>query len=91
MVEAKQKYVVDASDLGSEALNAFIDQVNEGFIKPFLKSAPIPTGETRSVKTIVGSNFKDAVINTEKEVLLKVYAPWCGHCKTIAPEFEAAA
>ena len=56
-----------------------------------MKSAPIPTEEKTAVKTIVGKNFRDVILDSEKEVLLKVYAPWCGHCKKIAPEFEAAA
>lgn len=56
-----------------------------------MKSAPIPTDDNAPVKTIVGNNFRQAVLESDKEILLKVYAPWCGHCKTIAPEFEAAA
>ena len=91
MVEASKKYVGDTSDLSVEAFKTFAEKVGSGEIKPFLKSAPIPTEETSAVKTIVGLNFRSVVLESEHEVLLKVYAPWCGHCKTIAPEFEAAA
>ena len=91
LVSARKKYMADTADLSQEALSAFIDRVDSGEVKPFLKSAPIPTENDSPVKTIVGKNFKEMVMDSSKEVLLKVYAPWCGHCKKIAPEFEAAA
>lgn len=66
----------------------FFNDFNTGAIKPHLKSEPIPESNDGPVKVIVGVQFDEIVNDPTKDVFVKYYAPWCGHCKSLAPKWE---
>mmetsp|Transcript_13095 Transcript_13095/g.36833 ORF Transcript_13095/g.36833 Transcript_13095/m.36833 type:complete len:378 (-) Transcript_13095:658-1791(-) len=44
-----------------------------------------------NVVTISGQASFDEVVGGADFVVVEFYAPWCGHCKRLAPEYEKAA
>lgn len=44
-----------------------------------------------AVKDLIPKNFDNVVLKSGKPALVEFFAPWCGHCKTLAPIYEELA
>lgn len=43
---------------------------------PSIKSEPIPETQEGPVTVVVANNYKDVVLDDNKDVLIEFYAPW---------------
>jgi len=86
--DKKYKSPIAPEDLTVEAIGSFIDDILEEKAIRTLKSEPVPDKNDGPVKVIVGTQWKDIVLDGTKEVFVMYYAPWCGHCKALAPIWE---
>jgi len=50
-----------------------------------------PKKPASAVTILTPSNFDEVVNDPTKDVLVEFYAPWCGHCKKLAPDYEIIA
>ena len=84
-----EKYPYDQSkEITAKTIGEFVDKFSSGNLKPSVKSEPVPESQDGPVTVVVANNYKDIVHDNKKDVLIEFYAPWCGHCKALAPKYD---
>jgi len=90
--EEGSKYPFDQSlEITAENIKDFVAKFVAGEVEPSFKSQDIPENNNEPVKVVVGKQFDEIVYDKEKDVFVEFYAPWCGHCKKLAPTWEELA
>ena len=74
---------------GGRTLEDLIQYVN-GRV-PAASRAKVPAPTPSLVTVLTPSNFDEIVLDESKDVLVEFYAPWCGHCKKLAPTWDSLA
>ncbi|KRZ15094.1 Protein disulfide-isomerase A3 [Trichinella pseudospiralis] len=82
----KRKYVMK-DEFSVENLKTFVENFLAGKLEPSIKSEPIPETNDSPVKVVVAKTFDD-FMKQDKDIMLEFYAPWCGHCKNLAPVYD---
>ncbi|CAE8612908.1 unnamed protein product [Polarella glacialis] len=83
---AKTKFVY-TGDMTASAIVRFVEEVDAGKVARSFKSELEPTSNDRPVRVVVSNTFHKEVFVETKDVFIEIYAPWCGSCKKLQPEY----
>jgi protein disulfide-isomerase A1 len=80
------------NDAAQEKLTNYVQDFLDGKLTAHVKSEAEPEKQPGEdgVHVLTGNNINQ-YLASGKDLLMEFYAPWCGHCKKLVPEYEKLA
>lgn len=88
---AGEHYVYGGSLQSAASVTTWVDLVLKRTLRPTVRSAPPPLHTIGPLHSIVASTFESSVLQSDRDVLLLVTAPWCAECAAVEHVFEKVA
>ncbi|KAG8901588.1 protein disulfide-isomerase precursor, partial [Tulasnella sp. 403] len=82
------KYPISDADPTYAVVDDFVTRYVAGKVEPTLRSEPIPEKNDDPVVVVVNKQYEQIVLDDSRDVFIEFYAPWCGHCKRLAPIWD---
>ncbi|KAI8646146.1 thioredoxin-like protein [Parasitella parasitica] len=78
-----------SKQVNEHEVDLFLNAILQGQAEPALKSQSFLVRKPEdAVKAVAGKDFEEIVMDKARDVLLEIYAPWCGHCQALAPVYQ---
>ena len=80
------RYKPEDTTVSEQNVVSFVKAYIEGKVPRDYFVEPLPADwDNKPVKYLTAVNLKSFIEDRSKHSLVMFYAPWCGHCKTLAP------